>query len=221
VNFPDTKTEFVAEIISSRFQNIKNLLVVGCGSGFEAAILGRELRVNVVGIDLEDSFDAGATQFADLKVGDATALEFDDNSFDFIYSYHALEHIHDPRKALREMKRVLKPGGGFWVGTPNRSRWVGYVGSQNTSAKKKLMWNLTDWKYRLKGQFKNEYGAHAGFTPSELRELLRGTIGEPEEATSLYYLAIYQKYRALVQPIANLGLGKILFPSIYFIGTKP
>ena len=93
MNLPDAKTGIVAEIISSRFQNIKNLLVVGCGTGIEAAVLGQELHADVVGIDLEDSFDAQATQYADLKVGDATALEFEDDSFDFLYTYHTLEHI--------------------------------------------------------------------------------------------------------------------------------
>ena len=194
--------------------------MVGCGSGFEAAILGRELHVNVVGIDLEDAFDTGAAKYADLKVGDATALAFDDESFDFIYSYHALEHIPDCRRALREMRRVLKPGGGFWVGTPNRSRWIGYLGSQDATPREKVMWNLSDWKFRLKGKFRNEYGAHAGFTPRELSDLIRNTLGEPEEATSLYYLSIYKRYHALVQPISHFGLGNIFFPSVYFIGTK-
>jgi hypothetical protein len=37
-------------------------------------------------------------------------------------SDHALEHIPDPRVALKEMRRVLSRGGGYWIGAPNRHR---------------------------------------------------------------------------------------------------
>ncbi len=42
---------------------------------------------------------------------DVTALEFDDDSFDWIVCYHVLEHVEDDRKAMSELCRVLKPGG--------------------------------------------------------------------------------------------------------------
>src|SRR5688572_26939552 len=106
----DTKTEKVARLIESfHGKPITNLLVVGCGTGLEAAILAQRLGANVIGIDLEDRFDERAKQAADLRTGDAMALDLDDGFFDFIFSYHALEHIADPNKALQEMHRVMKP----------------------------------------------------------------------------------------------------------------
>ncbi|MFH1196288.1 MAG: glycoside hydrolase family 99-like domain-containing protein [bacterium] len=42
---------------------------------------------------------------------DITSLDFPDDSFDCIICYHVLEHIPDDRKAMRELRRVLKPGG--------------------------------------------------------------------------------------------------------------
>lgn len=47
--------------------------------------------------------------------GDAHALDFADNHFDVVYCRYVLEHLADPLLALREMHRVLKPGGKVFV----------------------------------------------------------------------------------------------------------
>lgn len=72
-------------------------------------------------------FDTRASQFADLCRGDATRMEFADESFDFVYLFHALEHIPDFRAVLHEMRRVLRPNGGWMIGTPNSKRIIGFL----------------------------------------------------------------------------------------------
>jgi SAM-dependent methyltransferase len=47
--------------------------------------------------------------------GDARALSVEDESFDVVYSGAVMHHVSDPGSALREMARVLKPGGGAFV----------------------------------------------------------------------------------------------------------
>lgn len=47
----------------------------------------------------------------DISLIDITELSFKDDSFDVIFCNHVLEHIHEDRKAMRELFRVLKPGG--------------------------------------------------------------------------------------------------------------
>jgi ubiquinone/menaquinone biosynthesis C-methylase UbiE len=105
----DRKTSTIASISRSSF-NLPargRALVVGCDSGFEAVVLAHELDVRVTGVDISGKFDPRAAQAVDLRQGEATHLEFDDGTFDLIYSFHALEHIPDYHKALSECRHVL------------------------------------------------------------------------------------------------------------------
>ena len=57
----------------------------------------------------------------DIEDGDAMNLEgLADNSFDFVYSSHTLEHMVDPAIALKNWWRVLKPGGTLILYIPHR-----------------------------------------------------------------------------------------------------
>ena len=101
------------------------LLVVGCGPGIEAAVLEQDLDARVIGIDIAGNFDDRAAKVATLQIGDAMAMDSADDTFDIVYSFHALEHITNPHRASSEMRRVLRPSGLLCIGTPNRRRIVG------------------------------------------------------------------------------------------------
>lgn len=195
------------------------ILVVGCGDGREAATLAGHFRAETTGIDIADTFDAEARKAVDLRVMDATELAFPDASFDLVYSFHALEHIGDDRGALGEMNRVLKPGGLACIGTPNRSRLVGYVGSA-TDAWTKVRWNLADWTARAQGRFRNECGAHAGYTRAELMALCANAFGEAVDVSEAYYLDIYQDKRNLIWGIIRARLHALLFPCVYVLAAR-
>ena len=53
----------------------------------------------------------------DVKL-DVTAIQFGDNTFDLVLCNHVMEHVPDDRKAMREILRVLKPGGLALLQTP-------------------------------------------------------------------------------------------------------
>jgi len=210
----------VVDLIRSNMARMpKRVLVVGCGSGREAAELARALDADVTGIDIQTRFDPAAARVAKLQYGDATALDFPDRKFDLVYSYHALEHIPDYRRALREIRRVLADDGCYFIGTPNRHRLIGYVGSQS-SLLNKLRWNATDWAARLRGRFRNEFGAHAGFSRNELQSELSGAIGPAKNVTLTYYVSLYSRKATYVRLLDRLKLSSLVFPAIYFIGAK-
>ncbi len=68
-------------------------------------------------VDNVTAFDAVAMKGVDV-VGDIHQMPFDDNSFDCVVCTGTLEHVADPWKAIREIRRVLKPGGIVHVDVP-------------------------------------------------------------------------------------------------------
>jgi SAM-dependent methyltransferase len=223
----DTKTEKVAELIRRRgFPPIRKLLVVGCGSGLEAAILAQRLDAEVIGIDDGSQhglrFDPVASRYATLVEADVQALDYADASFDFVYSFHALEHIPAYRSALREMRRVLKVGSGYFIGTPNRHRIAGYLGAKpgDLTWAMKLYLNLRCWKAMLLGRFRNELGAHAGFTFSELGADLRETFGDAHDVSTSYYESIYPNHARLLRVVGRSPAREFIYPSVHFMGVR-
>jgi SAM-dependent methyltransferase len=216
------KTVVLADIIAARVDrsSLRSVLVVGCGRGQEAGILARYFSgANTIGIDIGAQFEFHheAAAPATLVKMDAHQLEFEPGSFDLVYSFHALEHMREPRKVLSEMARVLAPSGTFCVGTPNKSRLVGYIGSP-ASFSDKVRWNLTDLKYRLTGRWENASGAHAGFSASELLSMCRLAFGRGEDVSEQYYGALYRKSSAIQAAIAS-PLGHLIMPCCYIIGA--
>lgn len=85
------------------------ILEIGCGKGYLVKKL-ESYSKNIIGIDLNsEAISRGVS--SNLRVMDATKMDFPSESFDKIYSSHTLEHIPDLNKLFKEIDRVLKPGG--------------------------------------------------------------------------------------------------------------
>ncbi len=218
------KTELIALMIKSRMdQPIRKLLVTGCGTGVEAVILAQQLNAEVIGIDqpefgttlnLDPKF-AGIDTVT-LQVGDAENLSFEDASFDFVCSFHSIKHFAHYKMTLRELKRVLKPGGGYFIGTPNKHRLLAYFGAKadKLTFGKKIRLNLTDYQHRLQRRFENELGAHAGFYAKELGAELTTLLGHTEDVTNEYLLRQFSRYARFARTVIATGASRHLFPSI-------
>jgi SAM-dependent methyltransferase len=95
---------------------------VGCGAGSVAKAVKRERPdLEVFACDLSRSTLATASaspEGVDFRLATAERLPFDDNEFDFVWIFDVLEHIGDPDRVLREVARVLRPGGRFHIVLP-------------------------------------------------------------------------------------------------------
>lgn len=94
-----------------------SLLDVGCGPGTITAELAERVSPGrVVGVDISPEVIADAqARFPDsaatFAAMDCYDLDFDDDSFDIAHAHQVLQHVSDPVQILREMRRVVRPGG--------------------------------------------------------------------------------------------------------------
>ncbi|KAI4115673.1 MAG: hypothetical protein LQ338_007824 [Usnochroma carphineum] len=110
-----------------------SLLDVGCGPGtITSGFCAYLPQGHVTGIDLGDSVVAHATslhpsdKFSNLafETGDILkGLKYDDKSFDVVYFHQTVLHLPDPIRAIKEARRVLKPGGLLAMRETDRLNW--------------------------------------------------------------------------------------------------
>jgi len=199
-------------------------LVIGCGNGDEVIYMRHAFhRQRVVGVDVKLMFSSAARLERCVVQADARSLPFQSGAFDFVAAFHSLEHVGDPRLALSEVSRVLRPGAWLYLGVPNKSRFVGYLGSPDVTPWQKIVWNLMDWRARLRGRFENPLGAHAGFERTELVNLLREHFDSIQVLTEEF---IRFKYNGrLPQFLLNMllapGIVNHSAPAHYVVCQKP
>lgn len=98
------------------------VLEVGGGRSGLTTLLYPEAYVT--NIDLNPEFASSPLNRQErmqFVCGDATALPFEDGTFDVVTMFDLLEHVPDDRKAAEETLRVLKPGGYLLVSSPNEN----------------------------------------------------------------------------------------------------
>lgn len=101
------------------------VLDVGCGTG-RYTVHTKNTGNRVVGIELVHSAAMGALRRGlDVAVVDSeAAFPFADATFDRVQCIEVIEHLMDPVTTLREINRVLKPGGELFISTPNATWWA-------------------------------------------------------------------------------------------------
>lgn len=94
---------------------VPRILHVGCGEGdADPAIVGwcdRLVSCDLNAHDIEHARRVNAHLGIDYRVEDATALTFEDKSFDAVVCMETIEHVPAPEKLVSEIARVLSPGG--------------------------------------------------------------------------------------------------------------
>lgn len=134
LGYPDAYEALLGKVLEQNAPGEAGLTprVLDCGAGTGALsiafarVFPEPVRFDAVDIS-PGMLDRARTAFraagvdATLRLADARELPFADHAFDMVMTAHALEHIADPRAALREMTRVLKPGGILFTCVTRRS----------------------------------------------------------------------------------------------------
>lgn len=189
-----------------------NLLDIGCAQGF-FLYSASKARYNIKGIEIsQDAAEYAVREFGlDVEAKPFEELRFPENHFDVVTLWQVLEHVPYPLTILKEVHRILKPGGLLVVSTPDiagipakilRKRWWDikrlHINQFSTKTLRDILQN---------GGFKNISSvSYRGFV--SLSILL---------TMMLKYLDAYEQLKALFNPDSILGkvLNKIMliYPS--------
>jgi len=108
----------------------QSVLDIGCGLGTDLSLFASG-SANTTGIDVSTTaIDFAQKNFAwrnlpaNFQQMDGEALSFDDNQFDFVYCHTVLHFTPNPAAIVKEIQRVLKPGGRALLMTINRHSWL-------------------------------------------------------------------------------------------------
>lgn len=104
----------------------KGIMVdVGCGPAYLVAVIAKSFpHLPIIGVDIAEEMmqvathnlsSLGFNEQVEFRQGDVQALPFEDNAVDFVVSTLSLHHWQDPKRALQEIYRVLKPEGQFLI----------------------------------------------------------------------------------------------------------
>lgn len=99
------------------------VLDIGFGNGFLESLIMQKTRCNITGIDISEDMVQRANHIyhkyiesgnMSFKLGDCCNLEFPDETFDAVTTINTIYFWNDTFKGLKEINRVLKPGGVFY-----------------------------------------------------------------------------------------------------------
>jgi 2-polyprenyl-3-methyl-5-hydroxy-6-metoxy-1,4-benzoquinol methylase len=126
----DARAQYGLGLIFPRYRPGGKLLDVGCGHGWIVKIMA-DWGWDALGVEPNPAVAAKGRELYGIRVqaGSLEEQAFPAGSFDCVIIHHVLEHVTDPQATLREIHRILKPGGKVHIALPNgvslASRWFG------------------------------------------------------------------------------------------------
>jgi ubiquinone/menaquinone biosynthesis C-methylase UbiE len=148
--FRDVFPALVEESLAG-MENVRRGLDVGCGPGqFTILVAERLPAAEIWGVDLAPTMielarrhaaASSAARRLHFEVADVARLPFPDDHFDAVVSSGSIKHWPDQAGALREIHRVLAPGGRLFLGEMNRLAPSAAIAAQRT--------RLRHWLFRL------------------------------------------------------------------------
>jgi SAM-dependent methyltransferase len=201
------RAAYFARALKRLSSQVTQALDAGSGIGVYAVMLARRFpNARIVACDV-DPQKIALTRTLTSELGlkniesvndDVTHLQQESNRFDLAVCIDVLEHVSDFRAALREIHRLLLPGGTLYIHTPQTNQ-------------KRLFKRFADWKHADH--------IREGFLPEELiRDL--NDIGfvdtEVRQTFGFFGKLAWELNHATLRK--NLGLAAIAFPALLAIG---
>jgi ubiquinone/menaquinone biosynthesis C-methylase UbiE len=136
----DNRSENVPEhlhryALACRLASGVDTLDIACGEGYGTNLLASH-AASVVGVDVSADAIAHASQKykrSGLRFlhGSATAIPLPDGSVDLVVSFETLEHLREQDEMLRDIRRVLRPGGKLIMSSPDKRFYSDATGHRN------------------------------------------------------------------------------------------
>jgi SAM-dependent methyltransferase len=220
------------------------LLDLGCGFGrhaFEAARRGAEVVALDAGDDevaqvratlgaMVEAGELGAGHPATAVQGDALALPFADGTFDRVIASEVLEHIPDDTSAMRELARVLRPGGSMAVTVPRCGpeavNWALSDEYHDTPGGHVRIYRRSTLERRLRSaglETTGHHHAHGLHSPYWWLRCLVGPSNESNPAVAAYHkVLVWDIVKApFVTRTADRALSPVIGKSLVVYLTKP
>jgi len=163
------------------------ILDVGCGTGANLEMLAQFGKAEGVDVSGEALSFCRARGLENVKQGEAEALPYENSSFDLVTGLDVVEHLDDDLAGLKEMRRVLRPGGHALVFVP---AFMFLWGVQDDISHHRRRYTLDQLKRTVRqAGFRVERASYANisfFTPILIgRLLMRGLRLRPESENNI------------------------------------
>lgn len=194
------------ELIETSYGKKGKMLDVGAATGFFLDI-ARKRGWETVGVEpSEHAASLGRAKGIDVRTGTLDSLEAPDHSFDVITLWDVIEHVPEPRDTLRQVRRLLRPGGIIAINTPDAdSLWARVMGMQ--------------WHLIVPPEHLHLFGTRSLrrlLADTEFECLLVSKIGKIFTVQYVFHtLAHWQKlgiWKTLADHLTGKSLGKIGLP---------
>ena len=161
----DLRDEFGNQEANLRFLEMvgpgprERTLEIGCGKGGLLHILRQQGR-DVRGVEIDEWMIAESRRlYGDLPItaSDGYELGYPDGMFDVVISFDVIEHIPDTDRHLREVHRLLRPGGRYLLQTPNR--WTNTV-FETIRWRSFTAWRRVHCSLHSSGQLRARFSRH-------------------------------------------------------------
>jgi len=191
---------FVKDICSKITDHRPQILDVGSGTGANLKMLAQFGEAQGVDVSADAVAFCRERGLENVRLGAAESLPFDDNGFDLVTALDVVEHMDDDVAGLREMHRVLRPGGRLLLFVPT---FMFLWGLQDEVSNHRRRYRLAELRRAVTAAgFQVERTAHANITfflPVLLVRKLMGLTGiRAETETSINIPALNRVFGALL-----------------------